>query len=126
MRKMTTAFLILALLIAGWVTESVALGTMSKNMTEKLDMVCAALESDNFSEAAILTDDFCDSWYKSESWVAMLATHDTVDEISRNAAKMKTYSKSGGKDDSIATVSETKELLNELERKTHVNLMNIF
>jgi hypothetical protein len=56
----------------------------------------------------------------------MLATHDTVDEISRNAAKMKTYSKSGGKDDSIATVSETKELLNELERKTHVNLMNIF
>lgn len=126
MRKMSVALLILTLIIAGWCAESYALGRVSENMLGRLDMVSIALEADNFEDAAAYVDKFCDSWYKSESYVAMLTPHDGVDEISRNAAKMKTYSASGGKDDALATVAETKELLEEIERKTHVNLMNIF
>lgn len=126
MRKMSVAVLILLLIIAGWRIESYALGRVSENMIDRLDLVSIALEADNYEDAAAYVDEFCDKWYKSESWVAMLTPHDGVDEISRNAAKMKTYSASGGKDDALATVAETKELLEEIERKTHVNLMNIF
>lgn len=126
MRKMSVAVLILALIISGWISERIILNTMSDDMIDKLDKVTIALEAENFEDAAVYTDEFCDSWYKSESKIAMLTPHSEVDEISRNAAKMKTYTISGGKDDAIATVAETKELLDEIERKTRVNLMNIF
>lgn len=126
MRKMPIAFLILALIIIGWQSENYALARMSENMVDRLDKVTIALEAESFEEAAVHTDEFCDSWLKSESWITMLTPHDEVDEISRNAAKMKTYSVSGGKDDALATVAETKELLDQIQRKTLVNLMNIF
>ena len=126
MRKLAVAALILGLIITGWISESYALGHMSNEMTDHLDKVTIDLESEDFESAAVHMDEFCDSWYKCESWVTMLVPHEEVDEISRNAAKMKTFAASGGRDDALYTVADTKELLNEIHRKTHVNLMNIF
>ena len=126
MRKLAVAALILGLIAAGWVTEGYALGHMSREMVEHLDKVTIDLEAENFESAAVHMDEFIDSWQKCEGWVTMLVPHEEVDEISRNAAKMKTFAASGGKDDALYTVSDTKELLKEIHRKTHVNLMNIF
>ncbi|MCD8049388.1 MAG: DUF4363 family protein [Clostridia bacterium] len=123
---MTVAFLILVLIIAGWQIENGILKQMSSDMTDKLDLVMIALQEGNFDEAADLADEFIDAWSDCEKWVATLTPHTEVDEISRNAAKLKVFSAGDGKDDALSTVMETKEIFDEITRKTKVNLMNVF
>ena len=126
MKRLITAFVILALILSGWVAENYALGRVSQSMTEKIDVIISDLKSGDYEAAAVHTDDFYDTWHKSEEWITVLTPHSEVDEVSRNAAKLKMFQFADGSDEAVFTAADTRELLEEIHRKTHVNLMNIF
>lgn len=126
MKKLVIAFTILALILGGWAAENYALGCVCESMTGKIDRIIADLEAEDYEGAKIHTDDFYDSWHKSEEWITVLTPHTEVDEISRNSAKLRVFSTFDGCDEAIVTAADTRELLMEIHRKTHVNLMNVF
>ncbi len=125
MKRLAAAFVILAVIISLWRLEAYAVGKISDDMTERIELVIKAVSSEDFDGAVVYANEFYDKWGECETLMGMLVAHEITDEITLDAARLRSFSASDGSDEAFATAMEIKELLREIKRKREVNLTNV-
>lgn len=126
MKRLTASFIILAVVLGLWLLEGFAVTKITRDMTDKIDLVEYALKSKEFDKAAEYAEQFYDDWDHGSEWVSMFVTREIIDDITVNAARLRTFSPSDGSDDAIASAMEIKDLLKEIRQRREVNLVNVF
>ena len=117
--------ILLLLILSGSFYQQRLLKKMAAAADEKLDTVVLYVSGGDYRSAQTAYSEFKKLWTDEKKFITLMLSHDLPENIDRHSARLRASLNKEGQPESLATLSELREMISEIETKFHINLQNI-
>jgi hypothetical protein len=126
MGKNIVLFVLLLVILAGAIWQSVYVGQATSELTHSLEQIRMALKEGDTALAIQKTNDFDAYWQKEKSTYEALFEHKEVDTISASAKKLISLCTSAYIPEALATIDEISFYIEHIKSIDSLGWENIF
>ena len=124
-RSIVIIFVVLTLICFGWFFQNKMLESVYKDAFTALNDISHLISSKQYSAAKSLFADYLSKWKKTESRLALLVSHEEIDDITRHNARLSACLNEKEGIEGLATIGELHEIYKELNEKFKVNFKTV-
>ncbi len=126
MAKKITICVLLVLIIGGSVWQHIYVTKATEDLSNDLNRVFDALQTDDFEQALAASQTFSENWEKEKSLYETLFKHEEVDLISASSARLTEMCGQGNKPEALAEAAETLYYINHIHEIDSIKFENVF
>lgn len=126
MKRMSIAFLILALILGVSLLNGVYLGRTARTLNILLAQSCAAVSAGNWEQAMELTTQAEDQWESQNTYHRIVLHHETTDEIETGFSEAKAYIRGEDDAEALGALEQLAERLSIMAEMEQPRLASVF